>query len=126
MSIHYSVSAKLNPRTPGSWPLYYANVKSSGSVSLKQLGKEITQRSTVNHADTLAVLESLTQLLGEHLAEGEIVGLGEFGSFSLSLRSTGAESAEKFSSSHIEKAKINFRPGEDLKGVLKTLTFKRV
>ncbi|MGX6991513.1 HU family DNA-binding protein [Pseudolactococcus reticulitermitis] len=59
----YSVNAKINPSQPVALGRYYATAKSSGDVTLKQLGKEIAQRSTVNHADTLAVLEVLTQLL---------------------------------------------------------------
>jgi predicted histone-like DNA-binding protein len=89
------------------------------------LGKEITQRSTVNHADTLAVLESLTQVLTERLAEGKIVRFSDFGSFQVSVGSTGSESAEKFTTSLIKTKKVVFRPGADLKEMLNNLKFEK-
>ena len=126
MSIAYSVNSKINPIQLDAPGRYYATAKSSGDVTLKQLGKEIAQRSTVNHADTLAVLEVLTQLLGDHIANGDIVRLGDFGRFNISLKSIGAENQAAFTSKNIEKAKINFRPGKDLQDTLKTLTYKKV
>lgn len=44
-----------------------SKAKSTGDVSLIQLSKEITQRSTANSGRTLAVLDVLTQVLTEHL-----------------------------------------------------------
>jgi predicted histone-like DNA-binding protein len=93
---------------------------------LKALGKEITQRSTVNHADTLAVLEALTQVLTDQLAEGKIVRFGDFGSFQIGIGSGGAESKEKFTSSLIKTKKVTFRPGIDLKEMLNNLKFEKV
>jgi predicted histone-like DNA-binding protein len=89
------------------------------------LGKDITQRSTVNHADTLAVLEGLTQVLTEKLADGKIVRFGDFGSFQVSVGSGGAESKEKFTSSLIKTKKVLFRPGVDLKEMLNNLKFEK-
>jgi len=62
---------------------------------------------TVSSADTLAVLESMLTVIPEELAEGNIVELGDFGSFSrkntgmIWLRSSaeGAEEMEKVSAS---------------------------
>ena len=105
---------------------WYATAKSTGEVTLKALGKEITQRSTVNHADTLAVLESLTQLLVERLAEGKIVRFGDFGAFQITLGSSGADKEEHFSTSLIKSKKVTFRPGADLRDMLKTLKFEKM
>ena len=46
MSIAYSVNSKINPIQLDAPGRYYATAKSSGDVTLKQLGKEIAQRST--------------------------------------------------------------------------------
>ena len=97
-----------------------------GEITLKALGKEISQRSTVNTADTLAVLESLTQLMSERLAEGQIVRFGDFGSFQISVSSEGAETMDKFHSGMIKSKKITFRPGIDLREMLNNLRFERM
>ncbi|GHT66114.1 hypothetical protein AGMMS50239_27070 [Bacteroidia bacterium] len=125
MAVKYILSEKRNLQKPDEPKKWYANAKSTGEVTLKALGKEITQRSTVNHADTLAVLEALTQVLTDQLSEGKIVRLGDFGSFQVSLGSQGAENKEKFTSALIRSKKILFRPGVDLKDMLNNLKFEK-
>ncbi|MDR1983702.1 MAG: HU family DNA-binding protein [Prevotellaceae bacterium] len=125
MAVKYVLSEKGNPLRPEEPKKWYANAKSTGDISLKALGKQITQRSTVNHADTLAVLEALTQTLTEQLAEGKIVRFGDFGSFQVSVGSEGVESADKFNASYIRTKKITFRPGADIKEMLNNLKFEK-
>lgn len=60
MAVKYVVSENINPQDVTAPKKWYAKAKSTGDVSLKELSKEITQRSTVNSADTLAVLDVLT------------------------------------------------------------------
>lgn len=125
MPIHYVLSEKGNPLNLLAPKKWYANAKSTGEISLKALGKQITQRCTVNHADTLAVLESLTQVLTEQLEEGKIVRFGDFGSFQVSIGSEGADTSEKFNASLIKTRKITFRPGAELKTMLNNLKFEK-
>lgn len=123
MAVQYVLSEKGNPIKPEEPKKWYANAKSTGDIMLKSLGKEITQRSTVNYADTLAVLESLTQVLSERLAEGKIVRFGDFGSFQVSVGSEGAVTEDKFHTAMIKTRKVVFRPGADLKEMLNNLKF---
>lgn len=126
MPVNYVLTERGNPLKPENPKKWYALAKSSGSISLKDLGKDIAQRSTVNHADTLAVLESLTQVLSQRLDEGKIVRFGDFGSFQISIGSSGAESEIKFNSSLINNKKVSFRPGPDLREMLNNLKFQKV
>jgi predicted histone-like DNA-binding protein len=125
MSVKYVVVEKHNPHDMQAPKKYYAIAKSAGEVSLKQLSKDISARSTVNSSDTLAVLDSLIQQLVKELEEGRIVRLGDFGSFQLSLSSDGAPAADKFTSSFIKKSKIIFRPGVDLRDMLATVSYSK-
>ncbi|GHU69989.1 hypothetical protein FACS189413_09720 [Bacteroidia bacterium] len=126
MSVKYVLVEKGNPARPSDPKKWYANAKSTGEITLKALGKEITQRSTVNHADTLAVLEGLTQVLIDQLNEGKIVRFGDFGSFQIGLGSGGTETKEKYTSSLIKSKKVLFRPGIDLKEMLNNLKFEKM
>jgi len=125
MSVKYNVSEKGNPLNPTQPKKWYANAKSAGDVTLRALGKEIAARSTISPADTQAVLVALTEVLVEHLAEGKIVRLGDFGAFQISLSSEGAETEAKFNVSLIKGSKVVFRPGIDLKEMQKTLKFEK-
>ena len=60
------------------------------------------------------------------LKGGEIVRLGDLGTFQIGLSGKGAETEEDFSVSLIKKARINFRPGSALMGALSNLTFAKV
>jgi predicted histone-like DNA-binding protein len=126
MAVTYIVSEKANPMRPTDQKKWYATAKSSGEVTLRALGKEITQRSTINHADTLAVLEALTQVLTERLSDGKIVRFGDFGSFQVSVGSEGATEQSKFNSSLIKSKKVTFRPGVDIKEMLNNLKFEKM
>jgi predicted histone-like DNA-binding protein len=125
MAVKYSLTERANPLKPDEPKKWYAGTKSSGAVTLKMLGKEITQRCTVNHADTLAVLEVLLQLLTERLDDNKIVRLGDFGSFQLSIGSEGAASEKAFSPSLIKTRKVTYRPGVDIKLMLNNLKFEK-
>jgi predicted histone-like DNA-binding protein len=125
MPIKYNLNEKGNPRDPDAPKKWYAQAKSDGDISLKALGKDISQRCTVNYADTLAVLEALSQALTKNLDENRIVRFGDFGSFRISIGSEGAETKEQFTSSMIDSRKVIFTPGADLKEMLNNLKFEK-
>lgn len=126
MPVQYTLSEKGNPADQTAPKKFYANAKSTGEVTFRSLSKEIAAGSTtVSDTDVLAVLNDLSKVLSRHLAEGRIVRFGDFGSFSITLSSEGAETADKFNASMIKNAKIAFRPGIDLKETLAVMKFEK-
>ncbi|MDR1653077.1 MAG: HU family DNA-binding protein [Prevotellaceae bacterium] len=124
MSVKYSLSEKGNPQNAAAPKKWYAGTKNAGNIRLRALSKEIARRSAVNTADTAAVLEALTQVLTDNLAEGRIVRFGDFGSFQVTIGSEGAETADKFNTKMIKSKKVTFRPGIDLKEMLNKMKFE--
>jgi predicted histone-like DNA-binding protein len=126
MTVPFVTVEKGNPADPSAPKKHHALAKARGQLTLRGLGKEIAEGSTtVSDTDVLAVLNDLVKILCRHLANGEIVRFGDFGSFQVSLRSEGAETAEKFRPSMIKSTKVVFRPGIDLKEMQKTLKFEK-
>lgn len=125
MAVKYILVSRFNPVKPEEPNKIYAQSKASGEVSLRQLANEIAAISTVNPADTIAVLWALVYKMSEKLADGRIVRLGDFGSFQLAISSSSAESVEKFSTRLIKGCRIVFRPGEQFRQMLSTLKYKR-
>jgi len=116
-----------NPLKPENPKKFYAQAKASGEVTLKKLSKEIAEGSTtVSDTDVLAVLNDLTKMLTRHLSEGRIVRFGDFGAFQITVSSTGAETESKFNASLIDKVKVIFRPGIDLREKVATLKFEKI
>ena len=126
MSISYTVGERINPRDLSAPKKFYAFPKTNGEMTLRELSKRIADISTVSSIDTMAVLEALLQVIPEELAEGNIVRLGDFGSFFTTISSGSAEKEEDFYNDLIEKTSIKFRPGKQVKNVLNNVTYKKV
>lgn len=125
MGVKYSLMQRINPRDPAAAKKFYAIAVTDGEMTLRKLAKQISDISTVSPADTLAVLESLVQVMPDHLLDGKIVRLGEFGSFRLSLSSEGAENAADFNKNLIKRVKLLLRPGKTIRDTLKTVTYEK-
>jgi len=126
MAVPYVIVPKGNPGNPDAPKKFYAQAKSAGEVSLKKLSKEICEgNSTVSDTDTMAVLNELTKVLRRNLSQGRIVRLGDFGCLQIAVSSGGAETEERFNQSLIRRAKVNFRPGVELRNMLATLKYTK-
>ena len=124
--VTYSVSPRMNPSEKGTPPKYYGHVQARGDVSLREMSERIQQTCTVHKSDVYAVLVALEDVITDALKGGEIVRLGDLGTFQIGISSKGAVTEEDYSDSLIKKARINFRPGSAIVGVLDNLTFAKV
>lgn len=93
----------------------YAVAKASGYCDLEKLCELISSRSAMSSADVKAVLDSMNWAMGLELRSGNIVQVGEFGNFRMSIRSTGATTEDDFNAANITKARIVFSPGLSLR-----------
>jgi len=125
MPVKYAVIERPKPGDPNAPKKFYAIAVSDGEVTLRQLADQIANISTVSPIDTLAVLESLLQVIPDHLLNGRIVRLGDFGSFRLTLESNGADSADAFNKSFIKRVRLNFRAGKEIRSALKTADYEK-
>ena len=125
-NVTYSVSPRINPRDKEAAPKYYGHVQASGDISLREMAERIQSTCTVHKSDVFAVLVALEDVITEALKSGEIVRLGDLGTFQIGISSKGAETEEDYTDSLIKKARINFRPGSALVGALDGLTFQKV
>ena len=126
MPIQYSLIQRVNPKDTTAPRKFYAIAKSSGEETTRQLASEISKRNGLSIADVYAVLEAFIDLIPERLADGKIVRLGDFGSFSLTLSSEGTATAEEFTSALIKGNSLNFRPGKLIQKTLDTVDYAKV
>lgn len=125
-TVTYSVVPRKNPSKPDVEPLYYAQAQASGDVTIREMADRIEKSCTVTRADVVAVLVALEDVIVDALKAGEIVRLADIGMLQVGLSSKGANSEERFDASLIRKARINFRPGAALSGMLTALTYTKV
>ncbi len=125
MSVKFTVVTKRDPRDPEAAPAFHPMLKSTGRVTLRQLAERISEISTVSVIDVIAVLEALLIVIPQELIKGNIVRLGDFGTFRLRARSRGAASAADVTARNILRVFARFRPGRRFKEVLDNATFER-
>lgn len=126
MTVKYTVVARGKPGDPESPKKYYPMVKSTGKTTLRDLAERVAEISTVSSVDVVAVLEAFLTIVPRELADGNIVNLGDFGTFRLRVRSEGADSAEEVTARNITQALTRFRPGKRFKEALDNVSFEKL
>ena len=117
---------RINPRDRESEPKFYAQARMSGEVSLREMCDRIQQSCTVTKADVHAVLVAMEDVFVDALKGGEIIRLGDLGTFRVSLSSKGSLTEKEYTSSLITKSRIIFRPGSVLSDALTNLSFSKL
>ena len=125
-NVTYSVSPRINPRDKEALAKYYGHVQASGDINIREMSERIQQTCTVHKSDVYAVLVALEDVITDALKGGEIVRLGDLGTLQIGISSKGAVTEEDYSDSFITNARINFRPGSAIVGVLDNLSFSKV
>ena len=125
-TVTYSVSPRINPRDKDASPKFYGHVQANGDVNLREMAERIQQTCTVHKSDVFAVLVALEDTITDALKGGEIVRLGDLGTLQIVISSKGALTEKDYDDSLITKARINFRPGSALVGILTNLSFSKV
>ena len=125
-NVTYSVVPRFKPGEKNDPPKYYAQAQASGDVDIREMSERIQLTCTVTKADVYAVLVAMEDVIIDALKSGEIVRLGDLGTFQIGLSGKGALTEEDYDTSLIQKARINFRPGIALSSMLTALTFARV
>ena len=123
--IKFKIMERVNPQAPLDPRKYYAFIKNQGVVNLRQLAKRISRESTVSMMDTMAVLEGLLQDIPDLLADGNIVKLGELGTFRTTISSEGVDVAEDFNITNIKRLNLKFRPGREFSNQLNNVKFSK-
>jgi len=125
MSVKYNVVERGNPSKPEEPKKFYPSIQSSGRLTLRELAEEAADRSTLTTADILAAVESFLAIIPKELAKGNIVELGDFGSFWLKTNSEGVEAAENVRADQISTVLPRFNPGKQFKRTLEAIIFNK-
>lgn len=99
---------------------YFAQAYATGKCDLEALCETVADRSTATAGDVKLVLDGFMHVLRQRLLAGEIVSIGELGSFQAIIGSKGADSKEEFTTDLVKTRRIMFRPGKILTTVKNT------
>ncbi len=125
MTVKYNIVERANPTDREAPKKFYPSVVASGRVTMRELAEMAARESTLSTMDMMAAYESLLALIPMQLAKGNVVELGDFGSFWLRNTGDGSETAEEVNETKISKVQARFNPGLLFKDVLKILKFEK-
>ena len=112
-----------NPSDPQAPKKFYPSIQSSGRLTLRPLAAIAADRSTLTETDFIAAVESFLAIVPKELAKGNIVELGDFGSFWLKTSTEGAETAEAVRADQSSTVLPRFNPGKEFKRTLDNIEF---
>lgn len=122
---HYVVRSKVDKTGEVEKKRYYGVPILSGQVDEIRLSDEICRRCSLTEADVLATLSALSDLMQEHLEEGESVKLKGIGIFSVSASSKGFDTPQECTAAEVKPQRVCFRADKELRRVLGKMKYKK-
>jgi len=113
MALQFNVIERPNPQTKEK--KWYASPKLTGNRDLKNLSKDLSEVSSLSAGDVQNVIVNLIDQLPKWLMEGNSVKLDGFGTFRLSLSSTGEATKDDVTAGSIKDIYILFEPDIEIK-----------
>lgn len=109
------------PEEPKKW---YISLKTLGQIGEKEVARQIADETTLNPKEAEMALAQLEKILIRLLLDGHTVQLGDWGSFYLTLNSTGTDTEKDASPARVNSINIRFKPGKELKTAIAAASFK--
>ncbi len=114
---------RANPQDREKDKKFYPVQNSVNLVSEDSVAKEIAKETTLNYMEAQMSLRLACDVIKSHLLNGESVRLGDWGTFHVTLKTTGEDKKENVSVRNIQNVKIVFSPGKELKKDMQNATF---
>ncbi len=128
MAQKYVVVGRKNPQKPQEPAKFYAMARSNRRVDTDEIIGRISERSSFSIGELKGCITEFLLEMKNQLALGNIVLLGDMGSFRITI-ATGiaTDTAEKFKAATcIKTARVRFRPGTMLADMCKAMKYTLV
>ncbi len=125
MTIKFNIVQRGRPGFPEAPKKYYPSVVATGRKTTRQLAERISEFSTVSSTDMMALIEAFLKTIPQELAAGNVVELGDFGTFWLKNNAEGMEDPDDVNATQIINLLPRFNPGKEFKKVLKIADFQK-
>lgn len=116
MPVKYDLYQTPSPTGKNKKIKLHARVKTTETIGMKKLAKNIQSRCTLTEADIKGVLSAMKDSIIDVLKEGERVHIEGLGFFQMTLQCPQVSSAQEIRAESISFKSIAFRPEKELKG----------
>lgn len=116
MGVPFKKIPRKDPRKTDAVTKYYPQLVTLGAnASLEDMAYVMKEKSSLTLGDIKSVITNFVEALIDKLYSGQSVNIKDFGVFSLSARTVGAETVEECTAKNIKAVKINFRPSTTIR-----------
>lgn len=127
MAIHFDWYENPTSANQPKKKRYHARIVNNRSIDTSEVRSMIQARCTVTETDVTAVLDALSHVLGENLADGKQIHLDGIGYFHPTLTCTEEIAADTpRRNTKVRLKGIQFRSDQVLKRAIGPVTFKRI
>lgn len=123
MAILLKPIQRVNPLKPDEAKKWYITQVTTAQVDETHVAMDLADETTLNASEAMMAIRQLRKILLRRLLGGESVKLGNWGSFNVSINSTGVASKELVTAKNIKSINLNFQPDEAFKADLQKATF---
>ncbi len=99
----------------------YASAIHSAKIDIAGLAVAVSERCSLRRSDVQGALLALMEIIPNELLKGNIISLGELGSFYTSVISEGVKTEEDLSITMVKGTRIKYRPTKELKKKLRMI-----
>lgn len=125
MSQQYIVVERKNPQKPQEATKFYAMARSARRVDTSEVIKRISERSSYSVGELNGCITEFLLEIKNQLELGNIVLLGDLGSFRITIATgTATTTAKEFKAATcIKMSRVRFNPGEMLRDMCKAMKY---
>lgn len=123
MAILVKPIQRRNPQDDKAPKKWYVTQVTATQVDETQVAMDLSEETTLNPSEAMMAIRQLRKVLLRHLLSGESVKLGNWGSFSITVTSTGSDTKEEVSARNIKSINLNFQPDAEFKADLQKASF---
>ena len=124
MAILLKTVARKNPNDKEAAPKFYPVQSTIKQVDESTVAELIADETTLNPAEALMAIRQLRKVLIRELLNSNSVKLGNWGSFSITLSTEGADTAANVKATNVKQINVRFTPGTELKEGLQKAQFE--
>lgn len=96
-----------------------------GETTLDRLCSLISRISAISEGDVKSILDTLSRLVADDLADGRRVDLGDLGRLRFTVRAKSVETADEFSTKLMRRPGIVFTPGKVIRSAMDRIGYQQ-
>ncbi len=126
MAVKYDFFLTPQPKDKQQKVRYHARTVVDRTLANKDIATEISKRCTIRKAEAMAVMDEMSEIFLQKLAEGHAIKLEGIGTFRISAKSPAVRSKNEVRAESIKFGGVVFRPERKLLRLLSGTKFKKV